>query len=67
MFQGVIIYARTRGDIRDFVTLYSWCCVVQFIAIGSSGPVLYLSIVDSGLRVERCLGGDVVQFSYSYL
>jgi len=39
---------------------------VQFIATGSSGPVLSLSTVDSGLRVERCLGGDVVQFSYRY-
>jgi hypothetical protein len=39
---------------------------VQFIAIECSGPVLCLSIVDSGLRVERCLGGDVVQFSYRY-
>jgi len=59
------IYARTRGDISDFVTLCNWCCVVQFIVIRSSGLVLCLSIVDSGLRVERCLGVDV-QCSYRY-
>ena len=39
---------------------------MQFIATGNSGPVLCPSIVDSGLRVERYLGGDVVQFSYGY-
>lgn len=41
------------------------CCAIHRKR-ESSGPVLCLSILDSGLRVERCLGGGVVQFSYRY-